>query len=655
MDLIYTDKNRIDLGIIQNYSLDEAFGSSENSFELKQDLSSTILKEDMYLYIEGTEYGGIIDEVQPNQTNHTISYTGRTWHGILNSKVIQQFYCYGDLHDILRELIDYLNIGDLFYVRDGLSNIESSEYQFRDDTANQYAYDGICALFNSVNAKLKMHWKNGKVELWAEILTNYSIDEEFDSSTLDFKIKKSYNVCNHLIVIGKDSELNTKVIHLFTDEEGNIQDYSLSENPKQDSDYILDESKRVLSGLNEIVVKLEQSISPIYNYLVLTTEPSDWRFGYVNYYKIEEPEEVVTEDEEVKYTQLKQNIKDIYSLLYAEPNDWETNYDRYYYRETNEDGSYVIDSNGDIKYSSVSSDNRTEYQLILTKPKDWNQFYNTYYYLSNVEGGKQTWSQVPNLTEDKYVLLNSSPSDWGKGYDNYYYKHSTGTEYEWRTVPGVSYEKYVLMTQKPSDWSSSWKNYYCIYMNGKYSYLKDVALYNNRKKAPKWRKDTFYRKDTLYKAPKWKKNYYYKKTQVEKIPAFDGSNWGDSYPDPSKFWAIARRVQVTYPVWQEDYYYSITEDVDVGIVFSPGMYYNKVTDNYYSLIEKGKEKIKELQDSDEITIDIKSEKYDYDVGDIIGANDNYTGISIYKPVLKKIIKISKNNINIEYEVNKNGS
>lgn len=654
MDLIFTDKNRKDLGVVQNYSLDEAFGTSENNFELKQDLSNYKFQEDMYIYIEDTEYGGVIDTIQPNQANHTISYIGRTWHGILNSKIIQEKYCDGDLHDILREIISYIGLDDLFRVRDGLCGIESHEYQFRDDNANQYAYDGICSLFNSVNAKLKMKWKSGKVELWAELIADYSIDEEFDSSTLDFRIKKTFNVCNHLIVIGKDSELNKKIIHLFTDEEGNIQNYSLSEEPKQDSDYILDESKKLLYGIDEIVQKLEQSISPKYNYLSLETKPDDWRFGYVNYYKIDESENT-EEGEEVKYNQLKQNIKNVYNLLYSQPYDWETGYNRYFYRQTNDDGSYVVDDNGDIKYSSVSSDNRTEYKLLITQPKDWNQMYSTYYYLSKVEGGKQTWSQVPELTQDKYVLLSKAPSNWNNEYGNYYYKYSTGTEYEWRTVSGVSYEKYVLMTQKPSDWSKNWKTYYCLYGSMGYTYLKNVALYNNKGKAPKWKKNSFFRKDTLYKAPKWKKNYYYKKTQVEKIPAFNGSNWGDSYPDPSEFWAIARRVQVDYPLWEEDYYYSITEDVDVGVVFSPGMYYNKVEDNFSSLVNAGIEKLKELRDTDEITIDIKSDKYDYDIGDIIGANDNITGIRIYKPILKKIIKISKNNINIEYEVNKNGS
>ena len=633
MDLIYADNNRKDLGVIQDYSLDEAFGFSENSFEIKQDLSGIILEKDMFLYIEETEYGGIVDEVKPNQTEHTISYSGRTWHGILNSKVIKQFYCYGDLHDILREIIIYLDISDLFYVRDGLSNIESTDYQFRNENSNQYAYDGICNLFDSVNAKLKMCWKGGKIELWAELINNYSIDEEFDSSTLDFKIKKSYNICNHIMVIGKDSELNDKIIHLFTDENGNIQDYASSNEPKQDSDYILDESKKVLSGLQEIVVKLEQSISPIYNYLVLNTEPDDWRFGYVNYYRIEDKEE---ETEDIRYTKLKQNIKNIYNLLYSQPVDWETSYDRYYYRKTNEDGSYVIDTNGDIQYDGVSDDNRTEYQILSQQPNDWNSLYDNYYYLS-IENGEQKWYSVPHLTQDSYVKLNSVPNDWNINYGNYYYRYSTGTEYEWRTVPGISYTRYILMTQKPTDWSTNWKNYYCIYMTGDYARLDNIKLYNKKKKAPKWTKDTFYRKDTLYKAPKWKSNYYYIKTRIPMIPSFDGSNWGDSYPNPSQYWAISKRVQTKVPLWKENYYYSMTENVDVGIVFVPGMYYNKVTDNYYSLVEKGKEKIKELQNSDEITIDIKSSKYDYDIGDIIGATDNNTGINIQKPILKKII------------------
>ena len=39
MDLIYTDKNRKDIGVLSDYELDEAFGKSENNFSLKISLS----------------------------------------------------------------------------------------------------------------------------------------------------------------------------------------------------------------------------------------------------------------------------------------------------------------------------------------------------------------------------------------------------------------------------------------------------------------------------------------------------------------------------------------------------------------------------------------------------------------------------------------
>ena len=55
MDLIYTDSSRKDLGVLQGYKLDEAFGKDENDFEITTDLLNTRLQEDYFIYIEGTE------------------------------------------------------------------------------------------------------------------------------------------------------------------------------------------------------------------------------------------------------------------------------------------------------------------------------------------------------------------------------------------------------------------------------------------------------------------------------------------------------------------------------------------------------------------------------------------------------------------------
>ena len=38
------------------------------------------------------------------------------------------------------------------------------------------------------------------------------------------------------------------------------------------------------------------------------------------------------------------------------------------------------------------------------------------------------------------------------------------------------------------------------------------------------------------------------------------------------------------------------------------------------------------------------------IGDIVGAKENVTGISVWQPITKKIIKIINGKINIDYEV-----
>lgn len=83
MDLIYADENRIDLGVLQDYKFDLAYGESENDFECMVLLDNNPCQQDYILYIEGTEYGGIIDSIAPDPDNNKLAYKGRTWHGVL--------------------------------------------------------------------------------------------------------------------------------------------------------------------------------------------------------------------------------------------------------------------------------------------------------------------------------------------------------------------------------------------------------------------------------------------------------------------------------------------------------------------------------------------------------------------------------------------
>lgn len=88
MDLIYTNANREDLGVLLDYGIDMAFGQDENNFECTIAAPSHCCGSGFFLYMEGTEYGGIIDGIESNNDTKEVIYSGRTWHGILNSKVI---------------------------------------------------------------------------------------------------------------------------------------------------------------------------------------------------------------------------------------------------------------------------------------------------------------------------------------------------------------------------------------------------------------------------------------------------------------------------------------------------------------------------------------------------------------------------------------
>ena len=89
---------------------------------------------------------------------------------------------------------------------------------------NRYidGYAGIKKMLSSVGGKLKVNFQDYFVILSAEPLVDYSQDDEFDSSQIDFDVEKNYKPTNHMICLGKGDLSERKVIHLYADTEGNI-------------------------------------------------------------------------------------------------------------------------------------------------------------------------------------------------------------------------------------------------------------------------------------------------------------------------------------------------------------------------------------------------------------------------------------------------
>lgn len=226
MDLIYTDANRIDQGVLTAYSCDISFGASENDFEITLGANEPVLSDGSFAYIEGTEYGGVVDGIKVGTDISTVTHVGRTWHGLMNSKVIEPdagepyLIVSGDANEILAMLIDRLGLTGLFVAAEELSGINISKYQF-----HRYCkgYDGIRDMLGDNGAKLNVAWENRAVRLSAAPVVDYT-ETPADNDTAALYVEKHNKKVNHLVCLGKGELAEREVIHLYADNLGKIGD-----------------------------------------------------------------------------------------------------------------------------------------------------------------------------------------------------------------------------------------------------------------------------------------------------------------------------------------------------------------------------------------------------------------------------------------------
>ena len=225
MDLIYMNSNREDIGVLFGYELDLSIGDDENNFECVIGEKAHCCQQGFFLYAEGTEYGGIVDAIQVDTAKGEVTYSGRTWHGILDSKILEpdagksHLVLSGELHAVIRELIERIGLETLFTVDSAECPIKVDGYKMRRYTS---AYAGIIEMLESVGAKLLFSYHDGMVVLSVCHVARYM--DGVDSDYLDFRAKKSTNIVNHLIILGSGEMENRAVYHLYADTAGNISE-----------------------------------------------------------------------------------------------------------------------------------------------------------------------------------------------------------------------------------------------------------------------------------------------------------------------------------------------------------------------------------------------------------------------------------------------
>lgn len=591
MDLVYTNGSGIPQGLIRPTYFDESFGlNAENTFELHIPKEYHCCGKNSLIYANDSDLGGIVDEISISTFESDISYKGRTWAGVINSKVIEppkndDYYdVSGEANSVIAQLIAYLGLDNMFFASKENSGIDINYYQFR----YVKAYDGIISMLNEFGAKLIIKKIPQGVLLQAEPIIDYSEDYQ-ENQKNDISITNSYNSVNHLICLGQGELADRAVIHLFTNKNGGIMKYANTDKPMQDSDYILDKSKQRLFGIDEVTSVYDYSGAEItYNYIPLQTQPKKWDKNFTKYF---------VEDEE-GYRQLEEETEETYTALSSAPSNWKSNYSKYF---TQYQGGY----------KTVEGIEASEYSPVVIKPKGWAKKYEEYYEYES-DGVEGQYKRVSGVTKYKYVMQTEEPTDWNTDFSDYFYKNKKGKYKSVKAHGAPPFEKNKYYKKKsngryeeleiaPTDWKTNYSKYY-YKKNSSYNKVEGVG-------APKWKAKKYYTKQSYSVAPLFISKYFYK----------------------LKTWTVA-------PTFEAGMYFKKSEEIVVP-PFVKNKYFKEVKDRYAVLVKEAIEHLRELRSKQEINLSL-DENINYEIGDVVGAELSEYNISAKQPIISKRISFN---------------
>lgn len=193
-DISYTDATHLDIGVLKGARLDLEYGDTGNDFELTLDIDSEQRLDDgAYVYVEGTECGGVVDARESNSGNNTITYTGRSWQGILRDRVLEPpseedyLSVRGEAHGVLKQLVQRLGLASQFKVLEETSGI-TVKYTF-----DRYcdAWTGIRKMLADSSARLNIEYDSIErmIVLSVKPITDWTdgADAEHSDVTIDRK------------------------------------------------------------------------------------------------------------------------------------------------------------------------------------------------------------------------------------------------------------------------------------------------------------------------------------------------------------------------------------------------------------------------------------------------------------------------------------
>ena len=679
MELIYTNINLEDLGVLKEATCDFAFGKDENDFEVVTTKKNAKLMLGGYIYYENTEYGGIVDSVKASNNSDEVTYNGRTWHGLLNSFVMDYDSEYLNYNGTQYTLIGEVNASDLvseLINKTGLPFVVE-EYDFTLEQTSVDArlglYDFLCAILKPSKMKLYFRYNKG-IHLYISGASSYDDENNFDSKQMMITSNIGRKFTNHFVLHNtKDDEDRT--LNIYTDEVGNIQPYSNVDSPLEDSDYIFTDENKVLTGADEVCSLVEDSSSQDnYKLLTDTHAPKDW--SSAEYY-----EYVLKEGTTEEYEYKKLEDEELYVKIpdSSPPSMWEFEWSKYYKTEKGETTNYTQLTNED-------NDNKTDKVIAVirdgTSPqvpppyiqlsaKQWSELWDKDNYCTRTwDGNKWVYTKAEGITTYSPIKLASEPTDWGANKGSYWTDDSYTT---WTFQKGTKTKSKMKIDTSINLTQYNYKKYKVENKKG-----KKVTLVSLCPKLNTWVKTTgnnYFRmtKKTTSNSPVSIETYCKRRGRT-----VGGANSGFRFDEVQNVYRMVENNKKAPPTWVEPnqdhsnpkgYFlvvdntsqaptwsvlvqnYDIHTKLNSKKPYAKDTFYKKVTDHFTNLISKASEDLqKELDTVQSLKAELNIETYEFDVGDFVGGIDPLTNKPFKSIVVKKIAKIDSFKAEVSYEI-----
>lgn len=209
-------------GNITGYSLDIAWGLTENNFELQTD---AVLRRGDFIWLDGTGAGGIVDSIGILAESTLKTYKGRTWFALLADKIVEppagEAYRIvgGTASQMLTQLVRSVGLaayqpGGLFTIRD-TGGASLGTFQVDRYVSLWAALVKIC---NQYQKKLAVYCDGSRLILSLADPVTVSADERAASLSIDSGTASP----THLIGLGSGKLAAREICHRYITPDGQI-------------------------------------------------------------------------------------------------------------------------------------------------------------------------------------------------------------------------------------------------------------------------------------------------------------------------------------------------------------------------------------------------------------------------------------------------